>query len=59
MGMQAGRSEGYGLVDVLLILAMTAVGYWLVFAGIAQNWHLRPWPGRGEMPAAESRRDLP
>ncbi|SNB73875.1 hypothetical protein [Thermoflexus hugenholtzii] len=42
LGMQASRSGGYGLVDILLILATTAVGYWIFFAGIAQNWHLRP-----------------
>jgi hypothetical protein len=42
LGMQASRSEGYGLVDVLLILVTTGIGYWLFFAGIAQNWHLRP-----------------
>jgi hypothetical protein len=29
-------------VDVLLILVTTGIGYWLFFAGIAQNWHLRP-----------------
>ncbi len=44
LGMQASRSGGYGLVDILVILVMTGIGYWLVFAGIAQNWHLRP-PG--------------
>jgi hypothetical protein len=42
LGMQASRSGGYGLVDVLLILVTTGIGYWLFFAGIAQNWHLRP-----------------
>ena len=48
LGMQASRSEGYGLVDVLLILVTTGIGYWLFFAGIAQNWHLRPLgPGFG------------
>jgi hypothetical protein len=36
-------------VDVLLILVTTGIGYWLFFAGIAQNWHLRPLgPGFGE-----------
>jgi hypothetical protein len=40
--MRAFRSGGYGLVDILLILVMTGIGYWLFFAGIAQNWHLRP-----------------
>jgi len=48
LGMQASRSGGYGLVDVLLILVTTGIGYWLFFAGIAQNWHLRPLgPGFG------------
>jgi hypothetical protein len=42
LGMRASRSGGYGLVDVLLILVTTGIGYWLFFAGIAQNWHLRP-----------------
>jgi hypothetical protein len=42
LGMQASRSGGYGLVDILVILVMTWIGYWLFFAGIAQNWHLRP-----------------
>jgi hypothetical protein len=42
LGMRAFRSGGYGLVDVLLILVTTGIGYWLFFAGIAQNWHLRP-----------------
>ena len=46
LGMQASRSGRYELVDTLLILGMTAFGYWLFFAGIAQNWHLRP-PGWG------------
>jgi len=42
LGRQASRSGGYGLVDILVILGMTAVGYWTFLAGIAQNWHLRP-----------------
>ncbi len=42
LGMQASRSGGYGLVDILVILVTTWIGYWLFFAGIAQNWHLRP-----------------
>jgi len=29
-------------VDILVILGMTAIGYWLFFAGIAPNGHLRP-----------------
>ncbi|MFZ8844818.1 hypothetical protein, partial [Thermoflexus sp.] len=41
-GMQSHRSGGYGLVDILVILVTTWIGYWLFFAGIAQNWHLRP-----------------
>jgi hypothetical protein len=48
LGMRAFRSGGYGLVDILLILVTTGIGYWLFFAGIAQNWHLRPLgPGFG------------
>ena len=50
LGMQASRSGGYGLVDVLLILVTTGIGYWLFFAGIAQNWHLRQLgPGFGRL----------
>jgi hypothetical protein len=37
-------------VDVLVILVTTGIGYWLFFAGIAQNWHLRPLgPGFGRL----------
>jgi len=50
LGMQASRSGKYGWVDVLVILVTTGIGYWLFFAGIAQNWHLRPLgPGFGRL----------
>ncbi|WP_448595657.1 hypothetical protein [Thermoflexus hugenholtzii] len=54
LGMQASRSGRYGWVDVLLILLMTGIGYWAFFAGITQNWHLRP-PGLrfGRLPRRE------
>jgi hypothetical protein len=53
--MQASRSGGYGLVDILVILVMTWIGYWMFFAGIAQNWHLRPLgSGLGELPRREA-----
>jgi hypothetical protein len=55
LGMQASRSGGYGLVDILVILVTTWIGYWLFFAGIAQNWHLRPLgPGFGRLLSREA-----